>query len=167
VKKVNILILFLLALAICCSSYGCATDKVALDLVEYTNQSLLGIAELEKRALESYASVTGKNYTTNEAITSALKTEVIPQYKRFVGMLTEVRPETEAVSKIHQGYVGNSETLLRGFKMKLLGLQREDPTLVIQANSLIDQARVLNEKWVEELNNAYERYGVKKEKKDK
>lgn len=166
-KKENCLIFFLLALAICFSSYGCATDKVALDLVEYTNQGILGIAELEKRALESYASVTGKNYTTNEAVTSALKTGVIPQYKRFFEMLREVRPETEEVGKIHQSYVRNSETLLRGFKMKLMGLQREDPTLVIQANSLIDQARVLNEKWVEELNNAYEQHGVKKEKKAK
>lgn len=164
-KREKCLIFFLLAIAICFSSYGCATDKVALDLVEYTNQGILGIAELEKLALESYASVTGKNYTSNEAVTSALKTEVIPQYRRFYEMLRDLRPETEEVGKIHQSYVRNSETLLRGFKMKLLGLQREDPTLVIQANSLIDRARLLNEKWVEELNNAYEQHNVKKEKK--
>ena len=166
-KRKFFLIFFWLGLAIGFSFYGCTTNKVALDLVEYTNQGILSIGELEKRALEAYASVTGKNYTSNEALIVALQDEVIPQYKRFHDMLRNLRPETEEVSSIHQKYVQNSDLLLRAFKMKLLGLQREDPTMVIQANSHIDQARVANEKWVEELNNAYEQYGVKKEKKDK
>ena len=38
------------------------TGPAASDIVNYVNQGILAIAELEEKSLESYASVTGKNY---------------------------------------------------------------------------------------------------------
>ena len=66
---------FLLCIIIIFS--GCASDKsyvggkltsgpAAADIVNYVNQGLISIAELEEKSLESYASVTGENATTDK-----------------------------------------------------------------------------------------------------
>lgn len=144
---------------------SCATNRVSQDLVEYVNQGILGIVELEKRALQSYAFVVGKNFTTAERVYNALKNDVIPQYERFVELLREINPETEEVMKLHRIYVRGAELLLSGFKAKRVGIETKQEPLIITANRQIEKGRVETEKWRRELMNMYQRYGIVEKKK--
>ena len=80
---------------------SCATsDPVAQNLMHYVNDEVLPISELERRALASYASVVGKNYTSDEAVFKALKNDVIPLYKRFLDGLKRVQPTEKEVRRL-------------------------------------------------------------------
>ncbi len=139
---------------------GCATDRVATDLVNYVNRDILGIAELEKRALESYAGVTGENFTTPQRVYSALKDEVIPEYEQFYKLLRNIRPETAEVSRLHQIYVKGAENLLEGFRMKMSGLERGDEQFVVAANRRIEKGRKENERWRKALEQLCKEHGL-------
>ncbi|MBW2616539.1 MAG: hypothetical protein JRD02_10240 [Deltaproteobacteria bacterium] len=149
---------------LCFFLVGCATNKVAMDLVDYVNQGVLNIAELEKHSLERYASVTGKNYTTDERVYEALKVDVIPQYKRFLDSLRKIRPKTEEVNKLHGVYIRGAEYLYRGFKAKKLGLERKDEYLIRAANEKIEKGRMENEKWRNMLIEICKKHGVGEKK---
>jgi hypothetical protein len=144
---------------------SCATNRVSHDLVEYVNQGILGIVELEKRSLESYASVIGKNYTTAERVYETLKNDVIPQYGRFVELLREIVPETEEVMKLHRIYVRGAEDILSGFKAKMVGIEAKQEPLILTANRQIEKGRIETEKWRRELMKMYKMYGVAEKKK--
>ncbi len=148
---------------------GCATtDPVAVDLVNYVNQGVLSIAGLERSALESYAAVTGKNYTTEQKVYVALRDKVIPEYERFYDRLRDIRPTTKEVAELQRIYVRGADYLLNGFRAKMLGIEKKDPILIQAANQQIQKGRVENEKWREKLYALYKEHGVKeKEEKEK
>ena len=108
---------------------NCTTDRVTWELTEYVNQDILHIAELEKRSLGRYAAARGEHYTTDENLYHVLKEEVIPEYKRFLGLLRNIQPETEEVKALHYMYVRGTENIYRGFKLKMLGLETNDELL--------------------------------------
>jgi hypothetical protein len=153
--------------SLCFFLVGCATDKVAMDLVDYVNQGVLNIAELEKQSLERYASVTGKDYTTDERVYEALKVDVIPQYKLFLDSLRKIRPKTEEVNKLHGVYVRGAEYLYRGFRTKMLGLEKKDAYLIRAANENIEKGRMENEKWRNMLMDLNKKHGVVEKKEEK
>jgi len=146
-------------------TWSCATNKVSRDLIDYVNQGILGVVELEKRALKGYAFVVGKNFTTAERVYEALKNDVVPQYGRFVVLLREINPETEEVMKLHRIYVRGAEYLLSGFKAKMVGIQTKQEPLITAANRQIEKGRVETEKWRRELMEMYKRYGIVEKKK--
>jgi len=139
---------------------GCATDRVAVDLVNYINQDILSIASLEQDALGRYASVTGKNYTSAAAVRDALKTGVIPRYSEFVRLLRTFRPETDEVRRLHGIYLKGADLLLNGFKTKLAGLEKDDEFLIRTANAQIEKGRMENENWRRQLSELYVKHGV-------
>ena len=103
---------------------GCATDRVAPDIVTYVNEGLLQIEELERRSLEAYANVTGSNYKNEQEVYETLKNKVIPIYERFFNELRGIHPSEEEVKRVHGQYIRGAERLLNGFKMKMKGIAR-------------------------------------------
>jgi len=148
---------------LCFFLVSCVTDKVARDLVDYVNQGILSIAELERSSLERYASVRGKNYTTDQRVYEALRDDVIPQYKRFLELLREINPNTEEVRKLHGIYIRGAEDIYRGFKKKMFGLEKKDEHLIRLANEQIEKGREENEKWRRELLALNKAHGIKQE----
>lgn len=139
---------------------SCATDRATMDLVKYVNQDILDIAQLEQKALESYASVTGKNYTTNARVYEALKDDVIPHYRQFVDLLRDINPKTQEVRELHGIYIRGTECLYKGFREKMFGLEIRDVHLVRAANRQIEKGRVETDKWRKELADLCRHYGV-------
>ena len=144
-------------LGVCFLLLGCATDKVAWDLVDYVNQDLLGIAQLERRPLERYALA---RRDTEQRLSKVLKEDVLPEYKRFLALLRQIKPETEEVRRLHQIYIRGTEYIYRGFKTKMLALEKEDENLVRAANDEIEKGRNINEKWRRELLALFESHGI-------
>ena len=147
-------------LSICFFIWGCATDRVTMDLIKYVNQDILNIAQLEQKALESYASVTGKNFTSNSRVYEALKDDVIPHYRQFIDFLRDIHPKTKEVQELHGIYIRGTETLYRGFREKMFGLKTRDTHLVRAANGQIERGRVETDKWLKELADLSRAHGV-------
>ena len=108
-------------------------------LANYVNHDILAIAQIEFAAFERYAAVTGKNYTSDEAVYRALRDEVIPVYKRFVHLLNRVSLEDEEVARVHGFYLKGSKKILKGFELKLHGIAEKDDTVTRLGNKKIDE----------------------------
>ncbi len=142
-------------------SSGCAVDPVAPDLVTYVNQGILNISALEKKAFESYASVTGQNYTSDEAVFNALKDDVIPTYSRYIYLLKKIEVDTLEVLQLHRIYIQGAELLEKGFRTKMSGIENENVNLINRGNSEIEAGYAITEKWRSELTTLYKAHGVK------
>jgi len=118
---------------------GCAVDPKKESLANYVNHDILAIASIESVAFERYAAVTGKNYTTDQAVYIALRDEVIPVYKRFNHLLNRVDLEDEEVARVHGLYLKGSRKVLKGFELKLYGIADKDEAVIILANKQIDE----------------------------
>lgn len=139
---------------------GCAIDNTATDLVIYTNQGLLNIAELERKALEHYASVVGENYTTDQRVYEELKDYVIPLYGRFLKGLRDIRPDAEEIKRVHGFYIRGAELLFDGFKTKMTGIEWKNESIILQGNDKIVKGREEVDQWRLELLELYKKYGV-------
>jgi len=130
---------------------GCAVDPKKESLVNYVNSDILAIASIESVAFERYATVTGKNYTTDQAVYIALRDEVIPVYKRFNNLLNQVRIDDEVVARVHGHYVKGSRKILKGFETKLYGISAKDDTVTELGNKTIDAGIKEALVWREEI----------------
>jgi hypothetical protein len=130
---------------------SCAVDPKKETLVNYVNHDILSIAQIELEAFERYAAVTGKNYTTDQAVYNALQDEVIPVYKRFLHLLNRVRLEDDEVARAHGFYLKGSKKILRGFELKLYGIADKDDTVTLLGNKKIDEGIRDTLKWREQI----------------
>jgi hypothetical protein len=165
----NLMRIAFVVIGFCVVMFACAQNTVGVGLVNYVNHGILNIADYEKMALERYASVTGENYTTDQAVYDALKDYVIPGYERFLQGLENIRPEEEEIRKLHGFYLRGTEALLEGFKIKMAGIEKKDEGIIIMGNRRIEEGRMETERWLKGLMDLYSKYGVgqkgKKEEK--
>lgn len=151
-----IFIFFIMILSGCASGDSKTGGKLvsgsaANDIVNYVNQGLIAIAELEQKSLESYASVSGENATTDKKLLDTLKDFIVPTYKRFLNGLKDIKPETQEVRKVHSTYLKAAESTLEGFQTIMIGLENKDQRVITQGNKKLEEGRVGIEKWRSEL----------------
>jgi hypothetical protein len=130
---------------------GCPGKKIPYDVVRYVNRDILNLSQLEATALQSYASVTGENYTTDERVYEALSDTVVPYYKRFTELLREISPESMELKRIHSLYINGAEKMHTGFKAKMVGIEKKDENLIRIGNQQIEAGRDETLKWRTEL----------------
>lgn len=159
-SKIPVILMVTIFLFAGCAMNKGATSQVAFNLVNYANQGILMIAELEQKSLERYASVTGENYTTDQRIHDELKDFIIPTYERFVDSLRKIQPEDDEIKKIHAVYINAADLMYNGFKNKMIGIEKKDDAIIIQANENIEKAREECKRWRLELIELYKKYGV-------
>lgn len=136
------------------------TGPAANDLVNYVNQGILGIAELETSALERLASVTDENYTSNERVYEELKNFIIPTYKRFLDGLRNIEPEYEDVKRVHGIYIQAAESIYDGFMTKMIGIENNDENIIIQGNQKVEKGVMGIKKFRSALDALYREQGV-------
>ena len=150
---------------------GCTSNKsyvggklisgpAANDIVNYVNQGLIAISELEEKSLESYASVTGENATTDKKLFETLRDFVVPTYKRFVTGLRNIKPENQEVQQVHAIYIKAAESRLDGFQTIMIGLENKDLNIIQQGNKMLEEGSIGIEKWRTNLNELYKKHGV-------
>jgi len=140
---------------------SCAVNKTALGIADYINHEILNIAELENKALERYASVTGENYTTDHKIYEELNGYVIPVYKRFLDSLRNINPDNKEIRALHSIYIHGSESIYNGFKIKISGIRSNNIPIIKQGNKKIEKGRIETERWRDQLMSLYDEYGIK------
>ena len=165
IKKNNTWSIFpsgwVLCVSILCFSLSCAGQKIPRDIIQYVNHDIMNISQLETNALKSYASVTGNNYTTDERVHDALKNTVVPFYGRFAELLREISPPTEELRRIHSFYVSGAESMCNGFKLKMVGIEKNDENLIRMGNNQIVAGRDETLKWRTELGILLQKSAVK------
>lgn len=150
---------------------GCTSDKsytggklitgsAANDIVNYVNQGLFSIAELEQKSLERYASVTGENATTDKKLYETLRDFVVPTYKRFVIGLKNISIDNLEVRQVHAIYIKAAESTLEGFQTIMNGSENNDETVIRQGNKKLEEGRAGIDKWRSKLNELYKKHGV-------
>ena len=116
---------------------------------------------------ERFVLVTGKNFTTKKALHETLRDQVIPNYKRFLEGLRGIYPEQDEMKRLHGIYVRGAGLIYDGFKIKMLGLEKKDGSLLMLSNDKIRQGLVETETWRKELLALCVKYGVSMEGNEK
>lgn len=149
-------VIFIFTFASCASGEKNSSGKLvsgpaASDIVNYVNQGLIAIAELEQKSLETYASVSGENATTDQKLLDTLRDFIVPTYKRFITGLRDIKPETLEVRTVHSTYLKAAESTIEGFQMLIIGLENKDQRIIEQGNKKLEEGRIGIEKWRAEL----------------
>ncbi|WP_147534772.1 hypothetical protein [Bacillus marasmi] len=143
---------------------GCLKDPIQEDILNYVNSELSQAHKLEKKAVTAYESVTGANFTNDQALYDALQNEVIPTYKQFLQELKAVKIETEELEKIHDIYIKAAETQLEAFEVIIQALENQNPVLINQANDMLEQGRNQISDYQKKLDNLAQEHNVNLEK---
>jgi hypothetical protein len=122
---------------------GCFEDPVQEELLVYVNEDLSDIVALEEEAILAYHSVTGANYTSDQALYDALLFDVIPTYQEFADKLEAIRLETEEVREIHEGYIEGVNLQYNAFIKIVTALEEQDRGMIEEANLMLDESRKL------------------------
>lgn len=144
---------------------GCTKYHQARAVVEYVNQDIIGIAQLEQQAAQHYAAVVGKNYTSMDAVHHALKVEVIPTYKRYLGLLRKIDPSSDELRRLHAHCLSGAERIYDGYKTKMIGLELDKAELIRAGNLKLEQGYAEARKWQEGLLVLFDKYGVVQQKR--
>jgi len=114
-------------------------DPVEKDLLDYVNNHLKSAEKLSIRATDAYNATTGSNYKDDATMSDSLKQITIPTYSQFADSLHSLKPSTVDVQGLNAKYISATDTQLAGFKMMLIALEKEDSTIVVEANRMIQK----------------------------
>jgi len=94
------------------------TTPLQKELLKYNNEDWPEAAKLEKKALDSYSSVTGANYKDDETMYAVITKEVLPTYKAFIEKLESISKNLteEKVIKLNEECIKITKQQYLGFE---------------------------------------------------
>lgn len=135
-KKLGLIIIIsITALLSACSSP--AQDEI----LNYLNEELPGIGEMEAEVINKYDSVTGDNYTDDETLYNALNEEIIPLYSDFIDELESIEIKDKDLRAIHEGYIEAVNQQSGAFNKMITALENQDAALIEEVNEILNQSR--------------------------
>lgn len=121
---------------------GCEQQNpVQDDLLNYLNDELAPLADTETEIIDSYDSVMGLNYTSDEEAYNVLTEDVMPKYREFALELEEIQPTTQEVREIHDLYIAAVNKQYNAIVQMIAALEHQDTNLVVEANEKLDEGR--------------------------
>lgn len=129
------------------------SNPVQEELLNYINNELPKISELENKVVTDYASVTGDNYKDDYTTYTTIKDNIIPTYKKYIEDLEKISKllKTTEVRNLHESCIEASNTTYSGLVLLLSALENRDYSQISQANEKIDKGRKLIREWETEL----------------
>lgn len=133
--------------------FSSCSNQVSDDLLNYVNKQLPKVADNESKAVESYESVSGDNFTDDETMYYVIQNEVIPVYRKFIDQLESISEEleTEEVKKVHEKYIEAAKVQKTAFMLILSGLENQDYNEMAEANEKLDKGRKLLREYKSDL----------------
>lgn len=138
----------------------CSPDPVQQDLLNYINVEMPKVATLESEAIEAYSGISGENYENDSIMYFTIAETVIPKYEEFYSILKDIKPATEKVANLHRVYVQAAAGQLKAFKAILDAIEKEDATIITQANEDLAEGRALLKVWRVDLDSACAKHNV-------
>ena len=121
--------------------FGCGQDPVQQDLLNYLNNEMPELADLESEVLKDYESVTGPNYKNDLETYKVITGKVIPKYRNFISKLEAIQPKTSEVRELHELYIGAVNKQYNAIVQISAAIFNQDANLVVQANEKLNEGR--------------------------
>lgn len=138
----------------------CSPDPVQQDLLNYINVEMPKVATLESEAVSAYASISGENYQGDSLMYFTIVETVVPKYEEFYGILKDIKPATAEVQSLHKEYVQAAADQLEAFKLILDAIEKQDATIITEANDDLAEGRALLKMWRADLDSACAKHNV-------
>jgi len=98
------------------------------------------LVKAETEIINGWSSVSGTNYTTDEAMYNKLVT-MLPKVNAFIGRVEAIQPNNSKLYKAHRLYVDGWNYQYQGFTMAMAALENQDYSQMTQANSYLSKGR--------------------------
>lgn len=145
----------------CLTLFGCSTNSVKEDLLNYSNKELPKIVDLENEVVSGYEGVSGDNYTDDITMYNALLNEIIPASKKLIEAAEDITPKTKEVREIHELYISSINHQNSAFVIILSALETQDFEKINSANEKLDLARKENRDFLQQIKELGEKNSVK------
>lgn len=146
---------------------GCGKDDpVQKDLINYINNEVSILAELENKVTTEYAATTGKNFVDDATMGVRLKDIIIPATEALLTKAKAISPATEEVKKIHGKYIALVTEQLEAFKLLLEATQKHDEKLVDTVNQKLTHADKTSAEYLADLETLKKEHKVETVKKN-
>ncbi|MFP7300037.1 hypothetical protein [Neobacillus niacini] len=143
---------------------GCG-GPVQDDILNYINEEMKTAQELEDKAVAAYEGVAGANYKDDQTMYDALVNVVLPNYTDLITELENVSIETDELKEIHDIYLSGANLQLSAFEKIIEALEKQDSSLVDEANQLLEEGRLQIEDYNDKLDELAKENNVEIEKK--
>ncbi len=130
-------------------SLSACTTPLQKELLKYTNEDWPEAAKLENKAMDSYYSVSGENYTDDLTMYNAISKEVLPRYKVFIEKLESISEnlKEEEVIKLNKACIKIAYQQYEGFETIVEALEQQDPDKIQEAKAILSKAEAEKNKW--------------------
>jgi len=129
----------------------CSSDPIGKDLLNYINNELPKVSQLESDAIDAYRSVSGNNYTGDSVMYFKVKDVVLPKYTEFNTKLQTIVPATEELKKIHGEYVEAAKDQLEAFNFIADALIKQNADEIQKANVDLEKGVALIDGWKKDM----------------
>lgn len=142
----------ILTLFICISMLaGCGTDPVQDDLINYINNQIKPIGELENKVTAEYSAIKLDSNATDESFATKLKDVIIPADSEVIAKAKATVPGTEEVSKVHSKYIAAATTKHEALLLMLDAAQKSDAELMKTANEKLTNSNNTMKEYLADL----------------
>ena len=163
-KKTLKIMMVTVMMVLCMTGCGKEQDE----FVDYMNGTAKKeIAELESKAKDSYASVTGDNYKDDETMLQELQTNTAVFAKQTVDKATALGEtlEGEQLKKAHEICVNSLKEFQSGVDQLIQALESGNAEQLDQINDALDKANQEGARYQEEIKKLAEELDVEMETK--
>lgn len=130
-----LMLTFIMMLMVGCSSKN---EKAFL---KYKNQGMKKTTEYEQEFLESYDSVTGKQYKNNATTIEELKKNTIPKAEKWLKSAEALKSDSKEVSDTHKIYVAGVKNAEKAIKVMIESMEKKDKDKTNQVTVILKQQR--------------------------
>lgn len=163
-KKMLQIMMIAVMIVLCMTGCGKEQDE----FVEYMNgNAKKEVTELESKAKDSYASVTGDNYKDDKTMLEELRTNTANLAKQTVDKAAALGEtlEGEQLKKVHGICVSSLKNFQSGVEQLIVAMESGDSAQVDKVNDIFSKADEEGTQYQNELKKLAEELGVELEKK--
>lgn len=138
---------------------ACVNDPVQNDLIDYINNDLPSLADLESEATALYDAAR-EDTNSDYEMYNMIRNEVLPVAREWKDATEDIEVETEEVRELHEIYIKMVNENYNAMTIILSALENQDYALVSQANEKLDYVRKLGRDFKSELKKLMDKHGV-------
>jgi len=127
---------------------GCGTDPLQADILNYNNNQVPTLVELENKVTTEYAAATVDKNSTDEIFAAKLKDVIIPAEVQLLEKAKAIVPATEEVVKVHNKYIAAITEQSEALNLMLQAAQNSDETLLATANEKMAHAGTVTKEYI-------------------
>lgn len=136
------------------------SDPVQDDLINYINNELSKIAELDERIASGYESVSGENYVDDYTTYTEISDNALPLLIELIDKLEDISPQTEEVRGLNEKLIERYSVSHSGMILLLSAIEKKDSSIIVEANEKFDKGKRLQREFDAELEALCEKHDV-------